>query len=193
MPLGTNNHVDSDLIEQYSMGNLSEEEAAPVEEHLLVCSYCRNLLQEADEYTPAMRTACAALRQEEGSSRSRWAFPSFLPAVAGTLAVLVAAVGLDLAHQKQAPTDVALESMRGSGIEATAPAGRPVSLHFDLTGLPSLPGFRAEVVASSGKPVWAGPVTPKGTLLPRLSAGSYLVQISTPSGELLREYALSVR
>ncbi len=40
------------------MNRLSEPEAAPVEEHLLVCEECRARLTESDEYVAAMRAAC---------------------------------------------------------------------------------------------------------------------------------------
>jgi len=31
------NHVDEELLERYSLGRIEGDEAAPLEEHLLVC------------------------------------------------------------------------------------------------------------------------------------------------------------
>lgn len=52
-------HIDDDALEAYSLGRLADADAAPVEEHLLVCAECRDRLAEWDEYVRAMRSACA--------------------------------------------------------------------------------------------------------------------------------------
>lgn len=50
-------HISDDDLELYAMDRLTEAEAAPVEEHLLVCEGCRERLAEWDEYVRAMRAA----------------------------------------------------------------------------------------------------------------------------------------
>jgi anti-sigma factor RsiW len=50
-------HIDEDDLELYALGRLAQAQAAPVEEHLLVCETCRARLAEWDGYTRAMREA----------------------------------------------------------------------------------------------------------------------------------------
>jgi hypothetical protein len=100
------------------------------------------------------------------------------------------------------PIPVRLVAMRG-GEDATfarAPAGRPLSLAIDTTGLPVPDSYRIEIVGSSGQPVWSSPVpvpvsgreivasTPKP-----MKAGVYWVRLySSPGDHLVREYGLKL-
>jgi hypothetical protein len=45
------------------MGAMSEEEAAPWEEHLLGCEGCRREVARSDAFTAAMRAAAEELRK----------------------------------------------------------------------------------------------------------------------------------
>ncbi|MGD0500723.1 MAG: zf-HC2 domain-containing protein [Bryobacteraceae bacterium] len=54
-------HVDGELLERYAMDRTTETEAAPIEEHLLVCSRCRDRLSDLDAYIPAIRAALRKL------------------------------------------------------------------------------------------------------------------------------------
>jgi|HubBroStandDraft_1064217.scaffolds.fasta_scaffold784672_1 hypothetical protein len=62
MNTGFDRHVSEDVWEQYAMGMLSEEDCRPLEEHLILCSVCRDLLAHADEYIWAAKAAAASLR-----------------------------------------------------------------------------------------------------------------------------------
>jgi hypothetical protein len=63
------NHISEEVLEQYAMRTLPESaELGRLEEHLLICSECRNRLQMMDDYVAAMRSAAAKLRS--GSIRS---------------------------------------------------------------------------------------------------------------------------
>jgi len=53
-------HFPESIWEAYSMDALSEEDCAAVEEHLLICPACQELLADTDEY---VRVARAALRR----------------------------------------------------------------------------------------------------------------------------------
>ena len=55
-------HLGGEEIERYSLGEMSEEELACCEEHLLVCDACRREVAESDAYVEAMRKAAAQLR-----------------------------------------------------------------------------------------------------------------------------------
>ena len=58
-------HPSEDDLEAYAMRTLPEQEIGPLEEHLLICSACRDRLQGTDEYVAAMRAAAGKIRQEE--------------------------------------------------------------------------------------------------------------------------------
>ncbi|MGO9231058.1 MAG: zf-HC2 domain-containing protein [Bryobacteraceae bacterium] len=53
----TQNHASEDALEQYVRAKLTEEEAAPVEEHLLVCPRCCERVAWLDEIVESIRTA----------------------------------------------------------------------------------------------------------------------------------------
>jgi hypothetical protein len=49
-------HISEDLLEQYAMGTLSDAEQTPLEEHLLICSFCQDRLQLEDDFIAGLRT-----------------------------------------------------------------------------------------------------------------------------------------
>lgn len=61
-------HLGDEAVERYSLGEMSEEELARCEEHLLICDPCRRLVAESDAYVAAMREAAAKMR-ESGAVR----------------------------------------------------------------------------------------------------------------------------
>jgi hypothetical protein len=50
-------HIPEDHLELYALDRLPEADAAPVEEHLLVCEVCQERLAKWDEFVRAMRGA----------------------------------------------------------------------------------------------------------------------------------------
>ena len=54
---GMDGHFPYAVWEEYVMRMLSAEECTPLEEHLLVCPACQDLLAEADEYIEIAKTA----------------------------------------------------------------------------------------------------------------------------------------
>jgi predicted anti-sigma-YlaC factor YlaD len=52
-------HFSVDVWEGYALGMQSEEDCASLEEHLLICPACQNLLTQADEYIQTVRSALA--------------------------------------------------------------------------------------------------------------------------------------
>jgi len=56
-------HMDAEEIEAYSLGDLSDLEAAPFDEHLLICDLCRTKVEASDDYIAAMRGAARLIRQ----------------------------------------------------------------------------------------------------------------------------------
>lgn len=57
-------HFDAEVWEEYAMGMRSKQNCESLEEHLLVCPACQNLLSEADEYIRVMKAALAQSASE---------------------------------------------------------------------------------------------------------------------------------
>jgi predicted anti-sigma-YlaC factor YlaD len=55
-------HVPEDDLELYAMRTLPAPESELLEEHLLICSACRDRLTATDGYVAAMRSAAAKIR-----------------------------------------------------------------------------------------------------------------------------------
>ena len=53
-------HVSEHDLELYAMRTLPAPESELLEEHLLICSACRDRLTAADEYVTAMKAAALA-------------------------------------------------------------------------------------------------------------------------------------
>ena len=190
-------HLDDEDLERYSMGEAREDEAVQWEQHLLICEGCRSRLAAADAYVAAMRGAASRLRQPHGGRAYVFPISIWLPVAAClTLATLAALLLVGRHRVPEAPAAVAvrLTATRGPGIEARAPSKAPLRLQPDLTGLPALPSYSLEVVDSVGKPVWRGAATPSGpgASAPPLAPGTYFVRVSSPQGELFREYGLEI-
>ena len=92
MNAGFDRHFTAEVLEEYALGIQSEEDCTSLEEHLLICSACQDLLAETDEYIQAVKTAAALLASQNGegnapvsssSMRRRWSKPM---ATAETLA-----------------------------------------------------------------------------------------------------------
>ena len=63
------NHFPDDVLEKYAMGRLAADAAAPIEEHLLVCSSCRSRLDALEEYIQVLRAALSALASDPTYTR----------------------------------------------------------------------------------------------------------------------------
>lgn len=183
-------HLDADDIEKYSIGGISEESAAELEEHLLTCQACRDRVTESDRYVRAVQNAARQLdragmvRQVSASHHWRmWALAAALLVLAVTAAVLRPWAG----HPEVA---VSLSAMRGADLTAKAPAGAVLVLHPDLTGIPASPPYRLQLVDAVGSTVWQG-AFPAARVSPR-RAGAYYLRLYSSGGELLREYGLTV-
>jgi hypothetical protein len=164
-----------------------------VEEHLLVCADCQQRLAETEAYLRAMRRAAARARAKE--RRPVWKLMWVRPVWAFAAVVLVLAAGAGIEWRgRGAGTEIALEATRGPEAQA-APAGAPLRLSLDATGLPEAAAYRVEVVDEAGREAFAGrgqrngariaAAVPKG-----LCAGRYFIRVYGQG--LLREYGLAV-
>jgi len=192
MASGWDGHLDEDQAERYSMGVLSEQEEARLEEHLLVCENCRRQVTDADEYAGAMRSACVAIEEKAAREPKRgWLVSRPAWALAAAV-VLAAGLFLFLGRSNVAPVAVQLAAVRGGHVGAVAPAGAPLILFADTNGLPQAGGYRLEIVDAVGGKVWEGAFQAGGVQAPRQDAGVYFVRLKSSSGEVLREYGLEV-
>jgi anti-sigma factor RsiW len=59
-------HASSDVLELYALGRLLEEEIASLEEHLIQCELCRNLLDSIEEQMHLLRSALWHIEVAQG-------------------------------------------------------------------------------------------------------------------------------
>jgi hypothetical protein len=204
MRIETNHHLDEEEIEKYSLGDITEEESSRFEEHLLICESCQDRVTESDSYVGAMQDAARSRRSSLRTGRHRWLGHRMNPPLVAAASVLLLAVGLWRVNgpaRNRVTVEPAfalnLAATRGNGIEAKAPAGRPLTLQLDLAGLPPEPSFRLEMVDAVGKGVWQGAVVSRDSKavasVPQIAGGLYFLRAYAPSGKLLREYGLEVK
>lgn len=188
MAPNTSRHLDAEEIERYSMGVIPDEECTRFEEHLLLCEICRDRVSESDRVVAALHGAATRLRGEVSAQPRSRAWIGLLAAAAVIAAVLV--FGWSGGGAKPA-VPVVLVAMRGGDLLAHAPAGVPLKLNPDVTGLPAAPFYVLEIVDAVGRRVWRGPF-PGPPASPQRK-GTYFVRISIGSGEPLREYGVMLQ
>ncbi len=196
MKLGERRHLNEEEIEEYSLGSVSEDQLAPLEEHLLVCEACQNRVQEADGFAASMRAATQEARRPPAKSRRMFGF-RLAPAMAALALFAVALTSWEVARPSMGkPYPVALEATRGEGLLRKAPAGRKLELQLDVATLAPQPAYRLEVVDAAGRAVWSGQASANNSKLTvstvRMRTGYYFIRIYGTNGALLREYGLEV-
>lgn len=198
----TSQHPGEDTLELYCLDRLDEQEAAPIEEHLLVCEACRQRVTDLDVFLKAARQATRELRSEERYSGAEtswtWLFrPGWL--AAGALAVITLAVVPMML--RPAMQEVSVSAYRGASEQTgagVAQAGRPLRLHLDLTGIPAEGCCILEIVSADGKVLREVNVSPADnrTSLDQpdgLTRGQYWLRVKSAAGADLREFGLTVR
>jgi anti-sigma factor RsiW len=50
-------HISEAELDRYALGQLSQFEIAPLEEHLLICANCQGRLRLTDQFIAALRAA----------------------------------------------------------------------------------------------------------------------------------------
>ena len=187
-------HLDPDELERCALKRISAAEQERFEEHLLVCDGCREACESAGEPARALRSAAAVWQEPE--PRWSWLKPRRLvPAMAALAVCFVGAIAIsNFTGKSQAPVAIQLTAVRGVSAGAAAPAGRALSLTPDLNGLAPDTSYRLELVNEDGKIVWQGVISRPQTAVdvPAHRAGAFFMRIYSSSGELLREYGLTV-
>jgi hypothetical protein len=206
------NHIEDDELELYALGRLCESRVVAVEEHVLICESCQDRLAETEAYVQAVRAAAAKLAEQPAPWWRRWWerlgalrwTPKPVWAAASALALLAmvwwGSSWFNRTRSNLPPVAVTLISVRGEDpAMSRAPAGRPLRLEADLTGLEVARTVTLELVDGEGTPLERRTVVAKdngATLMaPPLRPGRYWVRLyaAEPNGELLREYGFQVR
>jgi hypothetical protein len=205
----THGHPPEEVLERYSMASavetlqsaLDEEERDRVEEHLLLCESCRKQLDACDQWVALMKAAAVPEMQGHLSPPvwQRWwqALSGGLgpwPALAGGLAMLIAAIWISPAFLAGDPTGVAqpvsLSALRGNDLRAEVHAGTALNLTFEDY---DIAGSSVAVVNPNGALVWSGILKGNAVLVPSLKKGTYWVRLNAAgSGETIKEYGLRV-
>lgn len=191
-------HIEENLLEQYAMDALPEQQRTGVDEHLLECMDCQARLIQVDAFLHAFRPAVVEMRQQPTVKWRMRFFPRLVwlaPAAATAMLVfLVFRPGI----QSVAPAIIQMRALRGIESVARLTAGQPAVLVFDVAGRDRAAKYEVEVVSPLGKAVFAAAAeTKEGKLsvpLRNLEPGSYWVRVyrSQPEKSLLEEYALKV-
>jgi hypothetical protein len=198
------NHPSPDELENCLLDRSSEEERQIVEEHLLVCDVCRDVLQDIHATTLARNWALEDLESDQSAPSRKWVrFAIPARAYAGCAAALIALVSWTYIAQTGSPvveSRVSLTATRSGGASQSdfAVAGSRVTLNLDTTSLPSSGRYLIEVVDLAGTRVWDGEAAARNpTLTVRLpkpiSAGRYWVRLNDLKGTALREFELRVQ
>jgi hypothetical protein len=62
-------HIPEDILDEFVMEMLSEQDCAFWEEHLLTCGICQDRVAEADEYVRVVKSATAKLQTHRGLAK----------------------------------------------------------------------------------------------------------------------------
>jgi hypothetical protein len=197
-----NSHIEEEVLERYALGKLSEEQAAPLEEHLFICHQCQDRLEAADDLIKNLRLAAPLLEAEPAAEpwyQRFFRIPklAWVPAVA---AAAVLAIVIQTTPSLDRPQVVELRALRGGDSASEVESGSLLNLRLGTEGLRSGRPYRVEIVNSRGTRIWYGVVGwtdgAAGVNVPKLlGAGQYWVRLYEvdPDSELVREYGLKVR
>jgi hypothetical protein len=64
-------HIPEDLLDEFVMEMLPEQDYIFWEEHLLICAACQDRLAQADEYVRLIKSAAAELEARSSGSREQ--------------------------------------------------------------------------------------------------------------------------
>jgi len=204
-------HIETEDLELYAMGRISEDRCSVLEEHLLLCSHCQNRLEEFDQFLKAFRQAAAQAPQvaPSFSARLREFFSSWVlarPSYAlGAVATAVLAVVILVPRQTETVLGtyaVTMDSTRGENLAGvvSAPAHHRLQLSLDLRGVPPRDRYTVTIASATGDVLFTTSVEPAAGRLAvntesGLKAGEYWIRVGEPGtpSALLREFGLQVK
>ena len=198
-------HGTDDQLEAYALGQLAISDQPgleTLEEHLMICSICRDRLDGVEAFTSGMKDAFGtspAIAVSKQTGMFSW-LPWPRVSLALALLALAAIISIFSRGQTQfAPVaNLQLSTTRGE-MSVTAPARE-----LDLTLL-NAPvegqSFRAVIVNATGRTVWSGLARqdndPADSLQVkaqhRFESGDYFLRLYGASGDVVREYGFRIK
>jgi len=200
--------LSDEEVEAFLFNRLSGYTREIIEQHLLYCERCLNRVEAEEGFLRVMQEACRRLETEDlqravqvrPRRRAAWKHLR-VPIVVAALACLVVAFSPWKWMASAPVAQITLRVERGApaGGSVTAPAHRPLSLHFDLAGVPAFESYELVLVDAAGRQVEQKLVTPSGTSsstqFKARPPGQHWVRLYTAGSqrELLREYSLQIQ
>jgi hypothetical protein len=196
-------HISEDMLERFALNQLTEEELAPLESHILVCHRCQDHLEQVDEYVQSMKEAMSAPagRPDAISAVGRFLPQRQMMLVWSAVVIVVMVVAVPMRRSERAPTEVTLTAPRGGDSLPIAHgrAGAGLLLRIDVTEVVKAESYWLEVVDADGHPVWRAQAYPDHNRLEvpvpnKLGAGKYWVRLFDKSQPpvAIREYGLEL-
>ncbi len=190
-------HESEDRLELYALGRLGDSEIEQVEEHLMVCEPCRELLEQTSVSALAFREELSkpVIHRPAFEGWFGWLTPRVMSAAAFAVFVLAAILYWGGESRLAPVASLQLTAMRG-GMQSV---GIARETDLVLTDAPAAgTPLSVEVVDGSGTAVWNGTGNNSGRgvelkIANRLSPGDYFVRLRSAKGELLHEYGFRVR
>jgi Putative zinc-finger len=189
-------HVADDVLEQYLMKSLPEDDIASVEEHLLICSDCQDQVEETETFIRAAKIALLD-RGRKPAARALYVRGWIVvPVFTGAVLVAIAA-GLWIPRQRSPAAlplpEAHLFAMRGAPVAHMRARGGLI-LNLDATELPA-GQYTVRMVDSGDRDVWTGAGVSgnplRVTISRPLPAGQYWVRV-LQGANLKREYGLEL-
>jgi len=176
-------HPTDDMLEEYLFGHIREPACHALEEHVLYCHQCQDVLDSASQFGSWLKPELAAFEArhrrpiywqrwltwiiirpaaprwpQQKRKILRWPGTRRLFLVAAGVA-LVACVALIVTRKPPPgpPATVVLSAFRGAASDGVslAPAETPLDLTIDTTRLPRAgTSYLLQIVDASGKEVW---------------------------------------
>jgi hypothetical protein len=195
-------HIEEEALERYALGKLTEDQVAPLEEHLFVCHECQDRLEAADDLISKLRVAAPLLDAQPAPEpwyERFFRIPklAWVPAMA---AAAVVAIVIQTTPSLDRSQVVELRALRGGDSTSEAESGSLLTLKLGTEGLTEGQPYRVEIVNSRGTRIWYGVVAwadgvARVNVPKLLGAGQYWVRLYgvNPESQLVREYGLKVR
>lgn len=199
-------HGTDDQLEAYALGQLATSDQPGLEvleEHLMICSTCRDRLDGVEAFTSGVKDAfgsSSAIAFSKQTDLFSW-LPWPKASLAMALLALVAIIFIFSRAQTQfAPVaNLQISATRGE-MPVTAPARE---LDLTLLNAPTdSRSFRALIVNATGRTVWSGQASQsKDAAASSLQlkaqqpfeSGDYFLRLYGESGSVVREYGFRIR
>jgi hypothetical protein len=198
--LGGESQDSDDRLELYALGRLPAPEVENVEEHLLICDFCRDRLDELAAFAFSAREALKEAPPNTVSSVWRKWFPNtgiwrLSLAMAATAAVLMLAIGMYRVQQREPLAPVAalhLTAVRSALIPVAAP-----SRELDIDFTDARDAAQVIVLNAQGSTVWTGvvihgPTDTRVRIQTALPEGEYFARAYAGDGTIIYEYAFRI-